>query len=511
MNPADISRHPGPRDPTVSTVAPTSSARLPDDVRSQRRRDIGVLLAIAVVLRLPSFFATRHLTFDDGVFGASVVAMRNGGVPFQDVFSSQGPLYLPLLWIGDLVGLHTLNGPRLTMLASGVVLVTVVYLAGREVSDRLGALVAGGLVAVTGSSLAVTGSLAADGPAMAFAVSAVFVALRYRRDPTTGRAVLMGVLLGAGLCVKALVLPAAVPIGLVLLFAKRPWHWVTAVGSAVAVGLVSSLAFGFADVWDQSVTYHLDSPGGSDPVANLTKLLDTLITRDPLLLALGAVTLVAVLVRRQRGEPLAAAPEGDHPPADGVRRLPAHELLLGLWAVAMFAMLVAEHPMWRPHVSELVPPLALLIARYRPAGKPLWITTAVVVPLSLVFAWGAITPLGYTGDEADVVAELRALPDGALAISDEPGQVWRSGHLTPDWLVDTSVLRTDSDRPSLWITTDTIMEEAERPETCAVVLWTPRFREDMEGLDERLLDAGYHLEATYSLDRRLYLKDDCQP
>jgi len=177
----------------------------------------------------------------------------------------------------------------------------------------------------------------------------------------------------------------------------------------------------------------------------------------------------------------------------------------------MFAMLVAEHPMWRPHVSELVPPLALLIARYRPAGKPLWITTAVVVPLSLVFAWGAITPLGYTGDEADVVAELRALPDGALAISDEPGQVWRSGHLTPDWLVDTSVLRTDSDRPSLWITTDTIMEEAERPETCAVVLWTPRFREDMEGLDERLLDAGYHLEATYSLDRRLYLKDDCQP
>ena len=505
-----LSHRPAP--PTnVSTVAPTSSARLPDDVRSQRRRDVGVLVAIAVVLRLPSFFATRHLTFDDGVFGASVVAMRNGGLPFRDVFSSQGPLFLPLLWIGDLVGLHTLNGPRLTMLASGVVLVTVVYLAGREVSDRLGALVAGGLVAVTGSSLAVTGSLAADGPAMAFAVSAVFVALRYRRDPTTGRAVLMGVLLGAGLCVKALVLPAAVPIGLILLFAKRPWHWVTAVGSAVVVGLVSSLAFGFADVWDQSVTYHLDSPGGSDPVANLTKVVDTLLTRDPLLVALGVVTLVAVVVRRRRGEPARPVPEGDRPAPDGERRRPALPLAIGLWAAAMFLMLVTEHPMWRPHVSELVPPLALLIALYRPAGKPLWITTAVVIPFSLVFAWGAITPLWYTGDEADVVAELRALPDGALAISDEPGQVWRSGHLTPDWLVDTSVLRTESDRPSLWITTDTIMEDAERPEVCAVVLWTPRFREDMGDLDERLVDAGYHLEATYSLDRRLYLKDDCRP
>ena len=104
-----------------------------------------------MVLRLPSFFATRHLTFDDGVFGASAVAMRNGGVPFRDVFSSQGPLFLPLVWLGDTLGLHTLNGPRLLTVLSGVALVVVLYLAGREVSDRLGALVAGGLAAVTGS------------------------------------------------------------------------------------------------------------------------------------------------------------------------------------------------------------------------------------------------------------------------------------------------------------------------------------------------------------------------
>ncbi len=496
----------------MTTSAPPDRTRLPVDGRAERRRDVAILALVTVLLRLPSFFATRHVTFDDGVFGASTVAMRHGGAPFSEVFSSQGPLFLPLLWVGDLVGLHTLNGPRLTMIASGLVLVAVVYLAGREVSDRLGALVAGGLAAVTGSALAVTGSLAADGPAMAFAASAVLVALRYRRDPTTARAVVMGLLLGAGLCVKALVLPAAVPVGLILLFGRRPWHWVTAVGSAVAVGLVSSLAFGFADVWDQSVTYHLDAPGGSEPVANLTKLVDTLLTRDPLLVALGVVTVAAVVVRRRRGEAPAARPEGDHPLAEAEpARRPALGLLLGLWAAAMFLMLVAEHPMWRPHVSELVPPLALLVARYRPAGKPLWITTAVVLPLSLVFAWGAITPLWYTGDEADVVAELRALPDGALAISDEPGQVWRAGHRTPDWLVDTSVLRTDSDRPSLWITTDTVMDDAERPEVCAVVLWTPRFREEMEGLDERLVDAGYHLEATYSLDRRLYLRDDCNP
>ena len=498
-------------DRPVTDTVPTPRTRLSTDGRRQRRRDLAALVGVALLVRLPSFFASRHLTFDDGVFGASAVAVRAGGVPFRDVFSSQGPMFLPLIWLGDLVGLHTLDGPRLTMLASAVALVVAVYLAGREVSDRLGALVAGGLAALTGSSIAVTGSLAADGPAMAFAAAAVLVALRYRRDPSTRRAVLIGVLLGTALCVKALVLPAAIPIGLVLLFGRRVPDWFAAVGSAVAVGLGSSLAFGFADVWDQSVTYHLDAPGSSDPIDNLVKVLDTLVTRDPLLLALGAVTIVALVLRRRRGEPAAVAPEGAHPPAAGDRRVPAPGLLLGLWAVAMLLVLVGEHPLWRPHVSELVPPLALLVARYRPALKPVVVTAAVALPLSLAFTWGAITPLWYTGDEADVVAELRALPDGALAISDEPGQVWRAGRRTPDWLVDTSVLRTDSDRPSLWIRTDTVLDEAARPDVCAVVLWTPRFREDLEGLDDGLLAEGYDLAARYDRDRRLYVKDDCRP
>ena len=488
---------------TTATTTPP-----PTTGRAERRRDLLALVAVTVVLRIPALLASRHLTFDDGVFGASAAAMRSGGVPFRQVFSSQGPLFLPLVWLGDQIGLHTHNAPRLTAVLSGVALVVVIYLAGREITDRVGALVAGGLVAVTGGTLAVTGSLAADGPAMALASAAVLVALRYRREPTLSRAVVMGLLLGAALCVKALVLPAAVPVGLILLFGRRPLHWVVSVASAVGVGLVSSLAFGFADVWDQSVTYHLDSPGGSDPVANLVKILNTLVTRDPLVLVLGVVAVASALGRRRRGEPTRPVPEGEHPRGDAAT--PAVPVVLGLWATAMFIMLVVEHPLWRPHVSELIAPLALLIGVYRPSRRALLVTVAVVLPISLVFAWGALAPLGYRGDEARLVSQLEALPSDALAISDEPGQVWRSGHRTPDWLVDTSVLRTESDRPSLWITVDTVMDAAVRPEVCAVVAWTPRFRE-MPGLDEKLLDAGFHLADRYSLNRRLYLKDDCRP
>ena len=65
-----------------------------------------------IVIRLPAFFAEKSLVFDDGVFASSARAMRNGELPFRDIFSSQGPVFLPLVWVADLVGFRTLDAPR---------------------------------------------------------------------------------------------------------------------------------------------------------------------------------------------------------------------------------------------------------------------------------------------------------------------------------------------------------------------------------------------------------------
>ena len=467
------------------------------------RRDLLWLGALTLALRLPTFFATKHLTFDDGVFGASAVAMRNGGVPFRDVFSSQGPLFLPLVWIADTLGLHTLDGPRLLGLASGLALVIVIYLAGRELGGTTGARIAGGLAAVTGSSIAVTGSIAADGPAMALASTAVLIALRYRRDPSTGRAVAMGVALGAAIMVKALVLPAAVPVGLILLWGRRPKDWFAAVGAAFAVGAGLSFLWGFADVWDQSVTYHLDAPGGATPVANVKKLISTLTTRDVALVATGLLALVVGLLRRS-GK--AIGEDEEDRPDQGVG--PAVPLLLWAWFVAMFLVLAFENPMWRPHISEMVPPCCLLLAWYRPPLK----ATAVVAGLATVFMivtyagpallWAG----GYEGDEAVVVDALRDLPVGALAISDEPGQVWRSGRRTPDELVDGSALLTETGR----VTAESVADAAGRDDVCAVVVWSSRFGA-FDDLPDLLAAEGYEVAQRFDDTRVLYLKADCDP
>ena len=53
--------------------------------------DVAVLALLALLVRIPAYVADKALTFDDGVFANSAIAMRDGGLPFRDVFSSQGP------------------------------------------------------------------------------------------------------------------------------------------------------------------------------------------------------------------------------------------------------------------------------------------------------------------------------------------------------------------------------------------------------------------------------------
>src|SRR6476659_2566480 len=96
------------------------------------RTDALVLAIATVVIRIPAFFAEKSLVFDDGVFASSARAMRNGELPFRDIFSSQGPVFLPLAWVADLVGLRTMDAPRLLAVASGVLLTVAAYSCARH-------------------------------------------------------------------------------------------------------------------------------------------------------------------------------------------------------------------------------------------------------------------------------------------------------------------------------------------------------------------------------------------
>ena len=268
-------------------------------------------------------------------------------------------------------------------------------------------------------------------------------------------------------------------------------------------------------MWDQSVVYHLDAPGTSSRLDNASKLISTFFTRDIVLVAAAAVTAGAALLR------LRSAPDGNREPTateDGLR--PRISTMLWIWLTGLVVLLIGEHPLWRPHVSEITPAVALLIAYYRPPWKWAALAALLAIPLHLAYALDLLTPEGYPRDEAELVAELELLPEGAVAISDEPGQVWRAGLVTPPELVDASVLLVDSGR----LTADDIARSASDPEVCAVVVWSSRFG-GMAELPDLLTDEGFSVERTFSTDveipdgrllndrdsydQVLYLRSDC--
>jgi 4-amino-4-deoxy-L-arabinose transferase-like glycosyltransferase len=468
--------------------------RADDAVHAQRGRqwriDALVLGLVAVLLRLPALFATRSLVFDDGVFASSALAMRAGQEPFRDVFSSQGPVFLPLVWVADLLGLRTLDAPRILPVASGVLLTIAVYACGRRVTSRGGALLAAGLVTTSGSVLWVTGPVNADGPSMALSVLAIALAFRAidHLEPRLLDAVWVGLAGGAAASIKALSVPAVVIAGLVLIVARRR-VWDAALAAAVAVGvyLATALPWGLSRVWDQSFTYHNDARRLNPRPDAAWKILTTLWERDTLVVVALALALGMLVVAR-----------GSHPRSGVIK--PAHTwfgdatwvwgALLGLWAVLVFALLVWEPALFRAHVAQLVPPLTLLAALRPPPWAVLAVAAVVVAPFWAYENRAILWPHGYRGSQAAVVARLRALPDDALVISDDPGLAWRAGHGPPGDFADPSFQRIEQGR----ITERSLARAAASPDVCGVVVSSPQHFGSLDGLGARLRGEGYRAE-----------------
>lgn len=457
------------------------------------------LAVTAVAIRLPAYAASRHLTFDDGVFGASAVAMRDGGAPFRDVFSSQGPLFLPLVWLFDLLGLRTLDSPRLVAMVAGVVVTLGAYTIGRRLAGwRIGTMAALA-VTVSGSILWTTGPVAADGPGLAFSVSAVAIALAYRDHPTRARAVAVGALAGASFTIKSLfALPAGLAIAWVLL-ERRAWRdLATGVSASAVVVLAVTVPWGISEVWDQSVAYHLEAADDRTPGANVSKVVSTLWDRDLLVLGLAVVALPFAartwLLRAARGEYLDVRPG----------RWGGAAAPVLVWLTGVVLVYLIEHPLWRPHLSHVVPPLALAaLYAAREHLRVVGVIAAALAVAHVTTVTGILWPGGYEGSAARAAAALERLPDDAWAISDEPGFVWRAGLRTPDDLVDASILRIESGR----LTAASLTDAAADPRVCAVLVWSQRF--ERFDLAPRLAPIGYAPAQDYDRGRALYLRPPC--
>ncbi len=485
---------------------------------SRTTRDSLLVAVVALLVRIPAFFAPQPLGFDDGQFAMSVVAMRHGGLPFRQVFSSQGPLFLPVAWLGDLLTFRQIDSPRAASVVAGVVLAVLVLRLALHLTRRGGALLAALLVALSGSVLWTTAPLTSDGIAEALTVGTALAGVGYWRAPSLRRALVVGALAGAALAVKSLlVIPGLAAAGLWLLLRKRVRDIVVVPLTAVAVVLAVAAPWGLGRVYDQYVRYHTDAVADRPIAANTSKLARTLLERDTPLLGAALVALVVVLgllASRRRRDQTASSPTVGEPAPDGFA--PWWPLLV--WLVLAVGVVVTESPMWRNHVAHVAVPLALLVgvAVGRDLGARRGVAIAAVVailaaPWSVVHLGELLRPQEPTGRTAILERRLRALPPGALVVSDTPGLVWRAGRRVPTRFVDVSILRVTSPTNDLRLTEDDVVRAARRPDVCAVVRWSGKRFTRFTTLAARLRAAGYRPVLKSHGPEVLWRKVRCAP
>lgn len=488
-------------------MSDTGEATAPSGNRAIRRaRETAwaiplLLVLLTVLVRLPAFLASRHLVFDDGTYGVSVIDMRHGLAPYTGVFSAQGPLHFPLLYLGDLLGFRTLDGPRVTPMLAGIAATIASWAIARRLLDPIAGLIAGVLVATSGTMIWTTGQVTGDGPAAGLAVCAVWAALAYRDDPRLRRAIVAGLLMGAALAVKPLLLPAVLPVGWWLWSRRRVDHLASAIGAAIALWFASALPWGLDNVWRQSVTYNSGAGPRYAKLGQLRKLLSTLGSRD--LLVVAALVLAILLALWARFAPARFS----FPRVPRSRPVPdrADTLVIAAWAGVTALVLVLEPALYQNHLAAIVPPLALLAAMLARSPRVLLVVLILVTPWSVHNLRSILEPTGYRGNAAALMLALRELPTNAQVISDEPGFVYRAGLRTPKLMNDASVKRIDQHL----LTTASVSHAASDPHVCAVVVWSARFGRDLPGLPAALRRAGLARADTYGGVRSLWLRPSC--
>jgi hypothetical protein len=456
--------------------------------------DLACLGLLTVGLHVPALAASRHLDFNDGTYGASAIAMRRGAIPYREVFSSQGPLHLPLVWLFDLP--RTAWSPRLAGTVAAVVLTVVVYLTARRLTTRDAALAAAVVIATSGSILWTTGPILADGPAAAFVALAFLLALRYEEAPGVRRALLVGLAAGAAVLVK----PALGALGclaavVLLVRGRRPRDLLAAVAAAAALAAALVVPFGPARVWDQSVRYQLDSDREAGIAPNLDKVWTTLWHRDLVVLAAVVLAAATLVVRSRRGAPIA------------IRARPV--IVAGAWLLPVLAFVVLQPALWRQHVAALVTPLVLIAAPHLPARRWLLAVALVVIPAQVVRVDDILHPAPYRGAEREAHATLVALDGPGEILADEVGLVWRAGRAVPGPMVDTSIKQFDQRR----ITEQRLARASAPPEACGVLVWRARYFGSFRGLAARLEAEGYAPARRFPGQggaRVLYLRSPCR-
>lgn len=424
-----------------------------------RPRLVGALGLVGLLV-LAAFVYGRSLhaaaNYDEGVYLASLDALRHGQELGTDVDTSQPPGFYVLLSTISLLPGDGVTDIRIGFLLVALVGLGAAFAVGRRLAGSPGGLGAAALLAVTAPYPVQAARVQADTASVVLALTAVAVLMYAGRS--SWRAASAGLLAGAALSIKLLAVPVVVPIA-VLLVARRSWRMAAALVAGAGVvwlTLAGAYAGALGELWQTVVADHrlarILGPSLADNAERV--LLHPLEWSTPVgvLVPIGLIC-AAMLLRR------------------------VETLALGLWIVASAAFLIYNRPLFDHHLVLLAPVLAVpagagLGAGVSRAPRPVRLAVAGVVALALAagFVQEERRLARQDGEPPGVrwAAEqlrLRTKP-AELVGTDLPIAAYLGDRRVPGALIDSSYVRLGTKA----LTVPDILDTLERERVRAVVV-----------------------------------------
>jgi 4-amino-4-deoxy-L-arabinose transferase-like glycosyltransferase len=221
-------------------------------------------LAAAGLLVVAGLVFSRALdtrtNYDEGVYLASIDALRHGAKLGSDVYASQAPAFYDLARVLAAPFGHSIAGIRFSFVLVAVLGVLAAYLAGSRLYGRPAGLAAAALLTVAPPYPTVASTVSADVPSVVFGLLALaLVAVALRRESRFWWSFAAGASLGLAVLIKLLALPFAAPLVAIALAARagRKVLPAAALGALAAGGaIVLWNADALPELWRSIVLDH---------------------------------------------------------------------------------------------------------------------------------------------------------------------------------------------------------------------------------------------------------------
>lgn len=250
-------------------------------------------------------------SYDAGVYLESARMMERGFAPYGQIFSSQPPLWLPLICFAFRLFGETFLAGQLVTATAGLIAIVAVMLIAKQLGGRASSILAGTLVILSPVELEWSRVVNADVPSVALTAVGMVLAARYAQNGRRGGLVAASVAIVCSILVKLLGL-YAVPSLLLFVIARRihapdisrrqrvrfiAQDFLIVFGVFVGITLLTLALVRSDQIWNQVVTFHWAGRKvyPSVPLSEKWCAITKLLAGERLLLMLGWLASLCLL------------------------------------------------------------------------------------------------------------------------------------------------------------------------------------------------------------------------